>query len=150
VSARPLIVIDQVQHNPGESLTPTQYMDPTVLAALGGDAQVITNYRFVQCMLKYDDLDPRICPSNSELDQWIDQYAPLLDQYIKPANSANVELIYHTDALMFPKTLIDIYREDICDTNGRVSLNKAKTWDLLEYQIDAVFRRFPGLTGLMI
>ena len=50
-------IIDQVQHNPGEAMTKTKYMDPLVLAEIGHNGQVLTDYRFIHCLITYEDFE---------------------------------------------------------------------------------------------
>ena len=144
-------IIDQVQHNPGEAMTKTKYMDPLVLAEIGHNGQVLTDYRFIHCLITYEDFDPRIFPEGTEGRKWVDEHAAKMDQYIANAKKAGIKIYYQIDALVFPKKLVELYKDEICDENGRhIVFDRPKTIEIYRYMLDAVFKRFPGLDGLVV
>jgi hypothetical protein len=150
-SRRFSFILDQVQHNPGEAMTKTKYMDPAILAEIGHNGQVITDYRFIHCLITYEDFDPRIFPRGSKGRKWVDEHAAKMDGYIAAAKKAGIRIFYQIDVLVFPKKLIELYKEEICDQKrGHIVFDRPKTQEIYRYVIDAVFKRFPGLDGFVV
>lgn len=144
------LIIDQVQHNPGEAMTQTSFMDPDKLADFGYDGQVLTDYVFVQTLITWDDFDNRIFPKGSEGRAWVEEKAAAFDQRMKAAHDAGIKFLCQPDVFAFPKTLIELYKDEITDEHGQISFKKEKTWEIYRYMIDAVFERFRELDGLVI
>jgi hypothetical protein len=150
-SGRLSYILDQVQHNPGERMTETKYMDPAVLAEIGHNGQVITDYRFIHCLITYEDFDPRIFPKGSEGRKWVDEHAAKMDGYIAAAKKAGIKVYYQIDVLVFPKKLVELYKDEMCDKDrGFILFERPKTQEIYRYAIDAVFKRFPGLDGFVV
>ncbi|BDD12369.1 hypothetical protein FUAX_48010 (plasmid) [Fulvitalea axinellae] len=144
------LIIDQVQHNPGEAMTNTSFMDPEKLASFGYDGQVLTDYVFVQTLITWDDFDKRIFPEGSEGRKWVEDKATAFDQRLKKAHKAGIKFLCQPDVLVFPKTLVELYKDEICDDQGRVTFDKEKTWEIYRYMINAIFKRFPDLDGFVV
>ncbi|MFC3197728.1 hypothetical protein ACFOET_08900 [Parapedobacter deserti] len=143
-------ILDMVQNNPGEPLTETIFNDPAFLAKNGYTGQVITDFTFVHAAITYDKLNPTIFPEGSEERAWVLAAAERIRNNIKKAHKAGIKIYYQTDIIILPKKLVEIYKDEIMDSEGRISFERPKTIEIHRAMLKEVFETFPDLDGLII
>ena len=144
------VLMDMVHHNPGEPFTESKFNDPATLARYGYSAQVVNEFQSVHTAITYDGLDERICPPGSEERLWADSVGGRIKRRIEAIHKAGLEAYYFTDIIVFPKRLVEIYRDEICDADGNIDFMRPKTQEIHRVMLREVFERFPTLDGLVI
>src|SRR5271157_1270940 len=141
-------IFDMVHHNPGEPLFITKYTRPEYIRQLGynGDCAKI----YVQAATTYDRWEQGLVPKDSATWAWIQRHAHNLDHLIEEYKQAGMPLYPFTDVLVVPKELMDKYGDRMKDDQGRLSIQRPKTQEIVRAQMEAIFHRFPDLGGLTI
>ncbi|MCD0488972.1 prolyl oligopeptidase family serine peptidase [Pedobacter sp. MC2016-14] len=143
-------VLDMVHNNPGEKLTKSDFNDPKLLKQHGYGGMVINDFTFAHAAITYDSFDKRIFPKGSAARAWVMEAAAKVRANIKRAHSAGIKVYYFTDIIVLPKKLVDLYRDEICDSNGKISFERPKTIAIHKAMLNEVFDAFPDLDGLVI
>ena len=91
-------------------------------------------------------------PAGSAARAWVDLYGDAKAEELAAAKLAapSLRVIYETDMIVLPKALIALYRHDIVDATGRVSIDRPKTLELLGSMFDEILERFPAIDGFQI
>lgn len=144
------IVMDMVHHNPGETFTKSKFNDPKTLAQYGYNAQVVNEFQSVHTAITYDQLNKEIFPIGSEERLWADSIAKRIKDKISIIHKSGLEAYYFTDIIVLPKRLVEIYRDKICDKNGRIDFTRPMTQKIHQIMLKEIFERFPDLDGLVI
>lgn len=139
---QPRFLLDLVHHNPGEPPFQTRYTDPSFLASLGFNGQVL---KHLNACVPLDNF-----PSTPEESQWLATAQAQRDSEIAAAKAANLQIFYHTDLFVLPKAVIENHKPQICDEKGRVDVTKPLTLELHRQLLQALFARFPQVDGLVI
>jgi len=147
VDPRYTVLFNMVHHNPGEPLFTTQYTEPEYLKERAYKGQVTKNY--VQCGLTYDDWEENIIAEKTEEKLWIERHAASIRVQINSAVTAGMPVYPFTDILVLPKSVMDKYGEAI-SKDGKITILKEKTKEIVRAQIAEIFTRFPELSGLTI
>src|SRR5271157_543923 len=140
--------ISMVHDNPGEPLFITKYKRPDYLKQLGYNGASARIY--VQAAITYQESEPGLISPDSATWAWIQRYAHNLDHLIQEYKEAGIPLYPFTDVLVVPQEIMDKYGSEMKDERGRLSIQRPKTQAVVRAQIDGIFRRFPGLSGLII
>ncbi|MCU7552565.1 hypothetical protein OCK74_25830 [Chitinophagaceae bacterium LB-8] len=143
-------ILDMVHNNPGEPLTKSVFNDPGMLAAGGYTGQVINDFTFAHAAVTFKKLNPDIFPEGSAEWKWVMDAAERVRQNIKAAHKAGIKVYYFTDIIVLPKKLVELYRDEICDNQGRISFERPKTLEVHKIMLDELFETFPELDGLVI
>lgn len=143
-------ILDMVHNNPGEPLTQSAFNDPAFLKKNGYTGQVINDFTFIHAAITYNTLNPAIFPEGSESLAWVQQAAKRVRSNIQRAHEAGIKVYYFTDLIVLPKQLVNLYRSEICDSTGRISLEKPRTIEVLRIMLQEIFTTFPDLDGLVI
>jgi hypothetical protein len=147
---KPEFIMDMVHHNPGEALTQTTFNSPAYVRDMGFNVQVMNDFIFPTAALTFDAFDATLFPQGSPERRWTDSVASIIHQNIKKANEAGIRVFYFTDIVVLPKKLVEKYKQEVCDENGKISFGKPLTVQLHRMMFDELFRRFPTLDGLVI
>lgn len=147
---KPFFILDMVHHNPGEPLTVTEFTNPQKLKSYGYNGQVINDFVFAHAALTFDTFDKRIFPEGSKERAWVLQAAEKVSANIKAAKRAGIKVYYFTDIVVLPKKLVELYKNDICDENGKISFDRPKTLEIHRMMFDELFETFPDLDGLIV
>lgn len=78
------------------------------------------------------------------------QAAEQVRRNIKKAHAAGIKICYFTDIIVLPKKLVEIYHDEICDKQGRISFERPKTIEIHKLMFQELFETFPDLDGLVI
>lgn len=149
-SKAPLLVLDMVHHNPGESFTNSKFNNPEILKDYGFNGQVINEFQSVHCAITYDSLSKEIFPLGSAERLWIDSLAVRIDNKIASIHKSGLKAYYFMDIVVLPKKLVEMYRDEICDSTGWIDITRPKTQEIHRVMLREVFQRFPRLDGLVI
>ena len=143
-------ILDGVHNNPGEPLTKTDFSNPLYLKEKGYTGQVINEFTFAHAAITFDKLSPDIFPEGSKGREWVMKAAEKVRLNIKKAHAAGLKVYYFTDIIVLPKTLVALYHDEICDKNGKISLERPKTIEIHRIMFEELFNTFPDLDGLVI
>ena len=89
-------------------------------------------------------------PNGSEEKEWLDNFSSGIKNEINLAKMAGLAVFYHVDLFVLPKKLVEHYKDEICDENGKISIDKEKTLELHRALLDELFLSFPDVDGLII
>lgn len=142
--------MDVVHKNPGEGPTNTKYTDPLVVEDLGYNIMTVANGKPPHTAITWDDFDATIFPEGSEGRKWVEDLAEVIDDEIEAIQKTGMKAMYWFDIFVLPRTLVAKYEADITDSQGRWSLDSKMMPNITEYMVDAVFKRFPKLDGLLV
>lgn len=143
-------VLDMVHHNPGEALTKSVFTDANYLKAQGYTGQVVNDFTFAHTAITFDSFDDSTFPLGSEARKWVMASAAKVKANIAQAKKAGLACYYFTDIIVLPKTLVAKYRDQLCDSLGRISLDRPLTVKVHRLMLDELFTAFPDLDGLVI
>ena len=146
-STRYPILLNMVHHNPGEPKFETQYTEPAYLKEKGYTGQVPKIE--IQCALTYDRWKDNVIPEKTDEKLWIERHAAEVAMLIDIAEKSDMPLYPFTDVLVIPKTIMDKFGDEM-KQNGKLSIQKERTQEILRAQIDEIFWRFPKIEGLTI
>lgn len=139
-----------VHNNPGEDLTKTDFNDPLFLKKGGYTGQVMNDFIFPHTAILFKKLNPHIFEEGTKEWIWIQEAVAKIRENIKKAHAAGIQVYYFTDIIVLPKKLVEIYHDEICDAQGRISFEKPKTIEIHKIMLDELFETFPDLDGLVI
>ena len=140
-------VFDMVHHNPGEPPFATAFSQPAKLVEYGYNGQV---FKHINCIATFEAFDKDIFPEGSPDKAWIDDFSQHIVQEIAAAKAAGLEVYFHVDLFVLPTRLVDKYRDQLCDQNGRISIHKPLTLEVHRVMFDELTRRFPEVDGYII
>ena len=158
-------LLNMVHHNPGEPEFVTQFTKPAFLKEKGYTGQVPKME--IQCGLTYDRWKNNVIPEKSDEKLWIERHASRAKILIDIAEKSSLPLYPFTDVLVVPKTIMDKYGQEMKvaeegelalsatygefqKMDGRLSIKRKRTQEIIRAQIDELFWRFPKLGGLTI
>jgi hypothetical protein len=143
-------ILDMVHNNPGEPLTKTIFNDPTYLKKNSYNGQVINEFVFAHAALTFDELNPHIFPMGSKEREWVMDAEEKVRENIRRAHAAGMKVYYFTDIIVLPKKLVEIYHDEICDKQGRISFERPRTIQIHRIMLNELFDKFPDMDGLVI
>lgn len=140
-------IMDMVHHNPGEAPFSTAFLNPEKLAKYGYNAQV---FKHINTAITFENYDPEIFPEGSAEKAWMDDFSKGIAEEIRKAKQAGLKVYYHIDLFVLPKRMVEKYKEEICNADGKIDLNKEKTLEIHRAMFDELFTRFSDVDGLII
>jgi hypothetical protein len=146
----PFYILDMVHNNPGEPLTKSDFNNPLYLQQNGYTGQVMNDFIFPHTAVTFKKLNAAIFPEGSKELQWVMDAAKKIETNIKAAHAAGIKVYYFTDIIVLPKKLVELYHDEICDSNGKISFERPKTIEIHKIMFDELFETFPDLDGLVI
>jgi hypothetical protein len=141
-------VMDMVHNNPGEPLQKTAFRDPRTLAALGYNGQVIMAE--ADSCESFDAIAPDALPKGSDARKWIEQHAQALEKLAAQAHAAGIKAYAWIQFVVLPKAIVARFKDEICDEQGRIDVERPMTQKILRAQIAELFERCPSLDGLVV
>lgn len=147
VSKRYPILMNMVHHNPGEPRFNTKYTNSEYIKSLGYNGQ-IPKFE-IQCAVTYDDFEYNLIPNSTPEKLWIERKAADIRIQLDKAQQAGMPMYPFTDVLVVPKSVMEKYGDDM-KIDGKLSIQKPRTQEILKAQIEEIFKRFPELGGLTI
>ena len=58
---------------------------------------------------------------------------------IKTCHENGLQAFYFTDIIVLPKKLVELYKDEICDEDGKISFEKPKTWEIHRIMLKELF-----------
>ncbi|MGY6649542.1 hypothetical protein [Wenyingzhuangia sp. IMCC45574] len=146
-SERYPILYNMVHHNPGEPRFNTKYTEPAYIKTLGYNGQAP---KFeIQCAVTYDDYEYNLVPNRTPEKLWIERKAADIRIQLDNALRSDMPIYPFTDVLVVPKSVMEKYGDEM-KIDGRLSIQKKRTQEILRAQIAEIFKKFPELGGLTI
>ncbi|MCB1130700.1 MAG: hypothetical protein KDN05_06185, partial [Verrucomicrobiae bacterium] len=146
--AKPLMVLDMVYPNPGEETPDTRFLDPSFLAGWGFNGNIPRE--FVQCAVTFESFDPEVLPPGTPDREWVEETARQTEREIAAMKDAGLPCYPFTDFIVLPKRLVEKYKPEICDAEGRIDIHRPKTREIVTAMVDGIFKRFPDLAGITL
>lgn len=150
LNANEIVVMDMVHHNPGEAFTVSMFNDPSVLRDYGFNGQVINEFKPPHCAITYDEFDRGTFPEGSDEREWVEELADRIDGQIAQVHAQGLKAYYFMDIILFPKSLVEKYKELVCGLDGKIDWDKPLTKELHRVMLRELFNRFPGIDGLVV
>ena len=143
-------ILDMVHNNPGEAAAVSDFNNPAFLKSNGYTGQVMNDFTFAHAAICYDKLNPAIFPLHSKERDWVLAAAGKVRENIRKAHLAGIKVYYFTDIIVLPKKLVELYHDEICDADGKISFERPKTIEIHRMMLKELFDSFPDLDGLVI
>ena len=140
-------LLNMVHHNPGEPPFQSAFLDPAHLADYGFNGQV---FKHINCIATYAKLGVDVFPEGSPDRKWLDEFRPPIEQEIAAAKAKGLSVYYHIDLFVLPQRLVAHFKDEICDADGRISLDKPKTLDIHRALFDELTVKYPQVDGYVI
>lgn len=137
-------IMDMVHHNPGEAPFKTKFLDPAVLREFGYNAQV---FKHVNTAISFSALGNYF--DTPEAAQWLANMQNSIHTEIAKAKAEGLKVYYHVDLFVLPKKLVEEYKDEILNENGKIDLHKEKTKELHRVLFDELFATF-DVDGLIV
>lgn len=143
----PALLLDMTHRNPGEGYPASAFVDPQFLAGWGYNGQVIGSIEGIQT---FDDLAPGLLPEGSPEREWALQHAEDLRRSVVAAHRAGIKCFAGTDLIVLPKKLVEKFKDEICDAQGRIDIRRPRTQEIFRDLLRETFQRVPDLDGIVI
>lgn len=140
-------IMSMVHHNPGEAPFNSKFNSPETLFDYGFNSQV---FKHINTVVTFDSLVYELFPENSPEKLWLENNRKNIANEINKAKALNLKVYYHIDLFVLPKKLVNIFSGEICDEEGKISIDKPMTLNLHRIMLDELFADFPGVDGLII
>ncbi|MEI8087714.1 MAG: hypothetical protein WCG93_16005 [Paludibacter sp.] len=147
---KPEFIMDMVHHNPGEALTKSAFTNPEYVKNQGFNVQVMNDFIFPTAAVTFEKFDNTLFAKGTKERAWSDSITVLIQKNIKAAHAAGIKVFYFTDIVLLPKKLVEKYKSQVCDANGKITFEKPLTVELHKMMFDELFQKFPDLDGLVI
>ncbi len=145
--AAPEFLLDMTHKNPGEDYPASEFVSPQFLASWGYNGQVIGSIGGIQT---FDELAPGLLPPGSPERIWALNHVEALRQRVKLAHAAGLKCFAGTDMFVLPKKLIAKFKDEICDKQGRIDIERPKTREIFRALLSETFQRVPELDGIVV
>ena len=139
------LVMDMVHDNPGEAPFQTAFRKPEKLIEYGFNTQV---YKYFDTTVPFSTLEEDFFDT-ADAKKWLGDKQKEATEKMTAAHEAGLLTMCHVDLFVLPKKLVEKYRNDLCDENGRISIFKEKTKEIHRVLFDELFAMYP-LDGLII
>lgn len=137
-------IMDMVHDNPGEPRFVTKFRNPKTLIDFGFNTQV---FRQNNTSVSFEKLGDTFFDSAGK--EWLSNMQSISRKEIFDAHNSGLNTMCHIDLFVLPKLLVDKYKDEICDEDGRISIFKAKTKEIHRVMFNEMFERYP-IDGLII
>lgn len=139
-------IMDMVHHNPGQPLYESRYNRPDVLKKMGYDAKCYFLFDSPTLAINWDDFDKDILPLGSPDREWVDKKAARLHLLFNECKAESMDIYAMSDLILLPKRLIAKYGIEKRFGNPQDTLVQR----ILRYQINAFFKQFPQMDGIVV
>ena len=138
-------IMDMVHDNPGEQRFITEFRNPEKLLKYGYNTQV---FKHANTVISFDYDGEDFFPSK-EGKLWFSNMTAIVEKELYGAKKSGLMTMSHIDLFVLPKLLVEKYRDEICDENGKISIFKEKTKEIHRKMFDEMFEKF-DIDGLVI
>jgi hypothetical protein len=150
MAQKPEFIMDMVHHNPGEALTKSAFTNPEYVKNQGFNVQVMNDFIFPTAAVTFEKFDNTLFAKGTKERVWSDSITILIQNNIQAVHKAGLKVFYFTDIVVLPKKLVEKYKSQVCDDNGKITFEKPLTVELHKIMFDELFQKFPDLDGLVI
>ncbi len=145
--AAPEFLLDMTHRNPGEGYPASTFVNPHFLAERGYNGQVIGSIGGIQT---FDEIAPGLLAEGSVERNWALQRAATLRAQVQAAHDAGIKCCAGTDMILLPKKLIAKFKDEICDSQGRIDISRPKTQEIFRALLRETFQRVPELDSIVV
>ena len=145
--AAPEFLLDMTHRNPGDDYPASKFVNPQFLASWGYNGQVIGSIGGLQT---FDEIAPGLLPEGSAERNWALQHVAELKHRVQTAHAAGLKCFAGTDMILLPKKLIAKFKDEICDKQGRIDIERPKTREIFRALLRETFQRVPELDGIVV
>lgn len=139
--------MSMVHNNPGEPPFDTAFNNPQKVLDYGYNGQV---FKHINTVVTLDEMGLDLFPAGSEDRKWLENFRESLVGEMQAAKAAGLQVYYHIDLFVLPKKLVAMYQDQLCDENGKISLDREMALQVHKTMIDEIFTCFPEIDGLII
>ena len=93
---------------------------------------------------------PDVLPKGSEARTWIEKRAQALELKAQQAHAAGIKAYAWMQFVVLPKAVVARYKDELCDAQGRIDLQRPMTEKLVRAQLAELFDRCPSLDGIVV
>ena len=137
-------IMDMVHDNPGEARFITGFRDPGTLVDFGFNTQV---FRQNNTAVSFGKLGGDFFDESGK--KWLQNMQRISREEIFGAHGKGLMTMCHIDLFVLPALLVERYKQEMCDENGRISIFKEKTKEIHRVMFDEMFASYP-IDGLII
>lgn len=137
--------MDMVHDNPGEKPFETAFRKPEKLIEYGYNTQV---FRYFATTAAFKKMNEDFFVEH-EGKKWLSSVREKAFLEATAAHDAGLMTLCHMDLFVLPKKLVEKYKEEMCDEDGKISIFKEKTKEVHRILLDELFETYP-LDGLII
>ena len=138
-------IMNMIHDNPGEPPFVTEFRKPEKSLEYGFNTQVFrhcgTTISFRAMKEDFFDSEPAR--------EWLAKAQKKAGDDVRAAHEAGLKTMVHMDLFVLPGKLVERYREEICDEEGRISIFRPKTKEIYGILFDELFEAYP-LDGVVI
>lgn len=144
------IVIDMVHNNPGEAYTQSMFNNPKTLLDYGYNGQVINEFTPPNCAVTFDAVNTEVFPAGSAEREWVMALQRRTNEQIEAAHKQGLKIYYFMDIILLPKRLVELEKDAICDSKGKIDFSKPRTQQLHREMLREILQVFPALDGVVV
>lgn len=139
------LIMDMVHDNPGEERTETIFRNPEVLIEYGYNTQVFKHFNTIAT---FEKLGYDFFPS-AQSKVWLNKMTEIIEKELYSAKKSGLMVMSHIDLFVLPEALVEKYKSEICDSDGKISIHREKTKQIHRIMFDELFSKYP-VDGLII
>lgn len=143
-------VMDMVHHNPGETMTKSEFLNPSYLKANGYKAKVFFLFEAAQFGVDWKAFDDSLFPNTSEAGRWVADKAQIIHSNYNDAKKEGLDVYCMLDMLVLPSALVEKHQAELTNEKGKIDISKPYTQRCVRELIKEMFDTFPQLDGLVI
>lgn len=143
-------IMDMVHHNPGESMTESQFLNPSYLKANKYGAKVFFLFEAAQFGIDWKNFDPSLFPDETESGRWVAEKAKVINAKYNAARKEGLKVYCMLDMLVLPSALVNKHRAELTNEQGKLDISKPFTQSCIRELMNEMFDKFPQLDGLVI
>ncbi|HBG26278.1 MAG: hypothetical protein A2Y10_13360 [Planctomycetes bacterium GWF2_41_51] len=141
-------ILDMIHNNPGEKPFETSFSSPGKLKAYGFNGQV---FKHINCLATFAKIGNGAFPASDEEKSWYENLKAKVNIQIQNAKAAGLEVFYHIDLFVLPRSIVSTFRDDICDDDsGKITIEKELTLKLHEVLFDEICSVYPEIDGFIV
>ena len=99
--------------------------------------------------LTFDKYAPNVVRRGSDARAWIEARQVTCAKEYEQFRRGGLEVIMSFDILVVPETLLTLYKSEMTDDQGRISIRRPRTREVFRAMLDELFERFPDVDGVM-
>lgn len=122
------------------------FEDDAFIRGLGYNGRIATS---AATALTFDRYAPNVVRRGSDARDWIEARQVTCAREFDLYRKNGLEAIMYFDILVVPETLLTLYKTEMTDERGRISIRRARTREVFRAMLEELFERFPQVDGVM-